>query len=104
MPKGGNKGVNNPKKGGKEERKARKAAANRDREKKKQRGRGTLDESQVASFAASLRASGFQLAKVSRDGNCFYHSLADQLADSEADHDEYTPLLVRRANQLLIAC
>ena len=73
---------------GKEERRARKADANRSREKGRRRG-GALDRSQLATFAGSLRANGFTLKEVDRDGNCFFRSLADQLEEQEHNYDEY---------------
>eukprot|EP00966_Prymnesium_polylepis_P126763 2931529-Prymnesium_polylepis.1 len=83
---GKDKGKN--KQSGKEERRARKAEGNRSREKSKRRG-GALDRSQLATFSGMLRANGFMLREVDRDGNCFFRSLADQLEGQQHNYDEY---------------
>ena len=73
---------------GKEERRAHKADANRSREKGRRRG-GALDRMQLATFAGTLRANGFTLKEVDRDGNCFLRSLADQLEEQQHNYDGY---------------
>ena len=55
------------KKSGKEERRERKANANRDRERGRRRG-AALDRAQLATFAGALRAAGYTLLEVERDG------------------------------------
>ena len=73
----------------KEERKARKAELNREREKGRRRRQVNLDSKEVASFSKLLLSEGFELKEVSRDGNCFFRSLCDQLENHEHDHEKY---------------
>jgi len=88
------KGGKEKKAGGKEERRARKAAANREREGRKIKRGAPLDRSQVVSFVAALKAAGFALFEVARDGNCFYRSIADQFGDDQSEHDSFRQRIV----------
>ena len=63
----------------KEDRKAKKAELNREREQGRRRRNVQLDSSEVASFAKVLLAEGLELKEVDRDGNCFFRSLCDQV-------------------------
>ena len=79
----------------KEDRKAKKAAANREREgSRRRRGGQHLDRSQLATFSRTLHASGLELNEVARDGNCFYRSLSDQLDHTEVHHMAYRQRVV----------
>ena len=82
-------GKNKEKGGAKEDRKAKKAELNREREKGRRRRQVNLDSGEVASFAKILLADGFELKEVGRDGNCFFRSLCDQLEGHEHEHEGY---------------
>ena len=69
----------------KEDRKAKKAELNREREQGRRRRNVQLDSSEVASFAKVLLAEGLELKEVDRDGNCFFRSLCDQVEGHEHD-------------------
>ena len=73
----------------KEERKAKKAELNRERENGRRRKQVILDKGEVASFAKLLLAEGKELKEVGRDGNCFFRSLCDQLEGHEHEHEKY---------------
>ena len=73
----------------KEDRKAKKAELNREREQGRRRRNVQLDSSEVASFAKVLLAEGLELKEVDRDGNCFFRSLCDQVEGHEHDHEKY---------------
>jgi len=74
--------------GGKDERRAKKATQNRDREHRRE-SRRALDRSELTQFAVLLKGNSLLLREVERDGNCFFRSLADQIEDCEHNHAEY---------------
>jgi hypothetical protein len=74
--------------GGKDERRAKKANANRNREHRREERRA-LDRSELVQFAVLLKGNSLLLREVERDGNCFFRSLADQIEDCEHNHAEY---------------
>ena len=84
--------------GGKDERRARKAEANRSREHRKE-ARRALDRSELAQFAVALKGNGLALQEVERDGNCFFRSLADQLEGLEHNHSEYRDKVMDHVEQ-----
>ena len=82
MPK--NKG------GGKEDRRAKKAELNREREKGRRRRHVVeRNDKEIASFAKVLLSEGLELQEVARDGNCFFRALCDQCEGHEHDHEKY---------------
>lgn len=82
------KGGKGAKGGGKDERRAKKATQNRDREHRRE-SRRALDRSELTQFAVLLKGNSLLLREVERDGNCFFRSLADQIEDCEHNHAEY---------------
>ena len=89
MAKGGKGG----KSGGKDERRAKKATQNRDREHRRE-SRRALDRSELTQFAVLLKGNSLLLREVERDGNCFFRSLSDQIEDCEHNHAEYRDKVV----------
>ena len=81
------KGGKGAKGSGKDERRAKKAGANRVREHRRE-SRRALDRSELAQFAVLLKGNNLLLREVERDGNCFFRSLADQIEDCEHNHAE----------------
>ena len=82
------KGGKGAKGSSKDERRAKKASANRVREHRRE-SRRALDRSELAQFAVLLKGNNLLLREVERDGNCFFRSLADQIEDCEHNHAEY---------------
>lgn len=82
------KGRNSHRGSAKDDRRSKKAEANRNREMVRRRG-SAIDRSQLATFAGSLRANGLVLKEVERDGNCFFRSIADQLEGQQHEYDKY---------------
>ena len=81
------KGGKGAKGSSKDERRAKKASANRVREHRRE-SRRALDRSELAQFAVLLKGNNLLLREVERDGNCFFRSLADQIEDCEHNHAE----------------
>ena len=75
------KGGKGAKGSSKDERRAKKASANRVREHRRE-SRRALDRSELAQFAVLLKGNNLLLREVERDGNCFFRSLADQILGS----------------------
>ena len=59
---------------------------------KQQKGkhrRQQLDSASLASFSKVLQQQGYELTEVSRDGNCFFRSLADQLENNQNAFEDF---------------